>query len=109
MAEDQAQVLALDDRVDGAMLEGELGPPGRNRVTDGFLVDARPNERDPGVGLGQDHISQAGERCEHSTHGRVREHSQQRHSLLPQPRGAQGGLCHLEQRHHPFLYAGAAG
>src|SRR6202035_2633257 len=86
VAEDRAQTSALDDRIEQAVLEGELCRARWSRVTDRRRVHARPDERDPCVRLGQDDVTESRKRREHAAHGRIRQHREQWDAKLAKPR-----------------------
>jgi hypothetical protein len=103
------EFAAVDDGVDRAMLQGELGGAGWCGVPDGLLVDARSDKGNSRMGLREDDVRQAGEGGEHPTHGRVRQDRDQGDAALAQPGCRHRRLSHLEEGHHAFLDARAPG
>ena len=76
--------LALDDRVDHAVLEQELGALEAlgQLLADGLLDDARPGEADERLRLGEDDVAQHGERRRHAARRRVQQHRDVRQPRL---------------------------
>src|SRR5437867_1309154 len=71
-----ASIAALDDEIELAVLEEELGALEtlRERLTDGLGDDAGSGEADQGSRLGDDHVAEHGEARGDAAGGRIGEH-----------------------------------
>ena len=72
-----AHLAAVDDHVDRAVLEQELGALEalRQRLAHGLLDHARAGEADQRLGLGDHDVADDGEARRHAAHGRVGQHA----------------------------------
>src|SRR5215216_220736 len=80
----RAEVAAVDDLVDHAVLELKLGAlgAGRQLLLGDLLDDARPGEADESAGLGQHDVAEAGEAGGDPAGRRVGEQAEERHAGL---------------------------
>ncbi len=104
-----AQLAAVHDQVDRALLEQELGAleAFRQLLAHGLLDHARAGEADQRVGLGDDHVAHEGKARRHAAHGGVGEQGDEGQPALGQAGDRRGGLGHLHQREQAFLHARA--
>ncbi len=105
-----AQLAAVDDHVDGAFVQQELGPlkPVRQGLADCLLDHARPGKTDQGARFGDHHIADKGKTGGHTTHGRVGQQRDEGQLFLRQQSDGGRGLGHLHQGEQAFLHARAA-
>ena len=105
-----AQVAAVDDQVDRAVLEQELAALEAfgQRLAHGLLDDARAGEADQRARLGDVEVAEHRQARGHAARGRVGQHGDERQARLRHPRQHRTRLAHLQQREQAFLHARAA-
>ena len=101
----------MDDAIDEALLEHELGAlkTGRQVLADGLADHACARKPDQRAGLRDDHVAERRVRGQHARHRGIGEDGDERQSLGAQAREQRGGLGHLHEREDAFLHARAAG
>ena len=106
-----AQLAAVDDHVERALLEQELGALEAlgQLLANRLLDDARTGEADQRARLGDDDVGNEREARRHAAHRRIGQHGHERQPRLRQLLQHGRGLRHLEQRIHALLHARAAG
>ena len=85
-----AHLAAVDDHVDRAVLQQELGALEAfgQRFAHGLLDHARPGETDQRARLGDDHVADHREARRHAAHGRIGQHRDERQPLCGQAASA---------------------
>src|SRR5688572_5415215 len=105
-----ARMPAIEDHVDGALLEQELRALEAlgQRLARRLLDDARPRETDQRTGLGDVDVAEQREARRDAARGRIRHHGDVRQLRGRELRERRARLRHLQQRVQPFLHACAA-
>ena len=106
----RGELLSIDQIVEETVIYVGLGGvnvSGNGAHRDLFhgLQWSKANKR---TGLGEDQVRQVGETGVSLTCGRVGQHHDKGHPLLPEPVGCRHRLGHLHQREHTLLYACAS-
>jgi len=107
----RAQVLALNDTIDHAVVEGEFcGLKIIWNLTDtGLFAHAESGKPDKGPRFGKDHIGNGRVTGENARHRWVSEHCDVRHARTRTTLRGGGGFRHLHQREQSLLHSRAAG
>src|SRR5688572_18791206 len=105
-----ARMPAIEDHVDGALLEQELRALEAlgQRLARRLLDDARARETDQRAGLGDVDVAEQREARRDAARRRVRHHGDVRQLRGRELRERRARLRHLQQRVQPFLHARAA-
>src|SRR6185503_148534 len=105
-----ARVAAIENHVDGALLEQELGALEAlgQRLARRLLDDARARETDQRAGLRNIDVAEQRETRRGAARRRIRHHGHVRQLRRRELRERRARLRHLQQRVQPFLHARAA-
>ena len=95
-----AEVFAVDDEIDEAVLLEELAPlkPFGQLDLDRVPDRARPGEADQRLGLGDDEVAEHGEARGHAAGRRVGQQRDEQPAGVVEPGQRRAGLGHLHQR-----------
>ena len=111
IGEAAAQGGAVDDEIDHAVIEEELGgleAVGQFLLGD-LLDDARSGEADEGAGLGHDDIGDGGVAGGDAAVAGIDQQGDVRHARFAQPGEGGDGFGHLHEGEESLVHAGAAG
>ena len=110
LGERRAQLVAVDDHVDHAMVAQILGPleAFRQLLADGLLDHPRAGEADERAGLGDVNVAEHAVGGGHAARGGIGEHDDIGLLGFAQHLHGDDGARHLHQRQDAFLHARAA-
>jgi len=106
-----AQLAPVDDRVDRAGLQQELGALEAlgQLLAHGVLDHPRPGKADQRLRLGDHHVAQEREARGHTAHRRIGQHADVGQARFREVRECRVRLRHLHQAQQAFLHARATG